>query len=275
LVLRGIASQLAQEASSLRREQTRLAAATVALQAEAPKLAAAQAEQQAEAAILDQQIAAAEAGRVQAEGEAAAAAQRAAAMASRADTLRGMLDDLEAQRRSEAKRAQDDAARADRGKRASEAAAARERQAALEHPAGAGAIASSAQPKGQLTAPVAGNIVRSWGDATDGGPATGLLYHAAPAAHVVSLCAGRVVFAAPFRSYGLLLIVDCGGGYHAVLAGFDKLDVKVGQSVAAGEPVGVMPNWEPGGTGNRPALYVELRRGGQPVNPAPWLKANG
>ncbi|MEJ0018739.1 MAG: peptidoglycan DD-metalloendopeptidase family protein [Acetobacteraceae bacterium] len=84
-----------------------------------------------------------------------------------------------------------------------------------------------------------------------------------------------MAFAAAFRSYGLLLIVDCGGGYHAVLAGFERLDVKVGQSVAAGEPVGVMPGWEPGGSGSRPALYVELRRDGQPVNPAPWLRASG
>ena len=43
---------------------------------------------------------------------------------------------------------------------------------------------------------------------------------ALPAARVVATCAGRVAFASPFRSYGLLLIVDCGGGYHAVLAGF-------------------------------------------------------
>jgi septal ring factor EnvC (AmiA/AmiB activator) len=91
---------------------------------------------------------------------------------------------------------------------------------------------------------------------------------------VVAPCGGRVVFATSFRSYGLLLIVDCGGGYHAVLAGFDRLDVKVGQQVAAGEPVGVMPAWEPGASGSRPSLYVELRREGQPVNPAPWLRAS-
>ena len=87
------------------------------------------------------------------------------------------------------------------------------------------------------------------------GPATGISYRAPPAARVVALCSGRVVFAAPFRSYGLLLIVDCGGGYHAVLAGFDRLDVKVGQTVAAGEPVGVMPGWEPGASG-QPARAV-------------------
>ena len=110
---------------------------------------------------------------------------------------------------------------------------------------------------------------------TAGGPASGISYQAPPEARVVSICSGHVVFAAPFRSYGLLLIVDCGGGYHAVLAGFDKLDVKVGQNVAAGEPVGVMPNWQPAAAGERPTLYVELRRDSQPVNPAPWLKASG
>ncbi len=275
LVLRGLAGQLGREALALRREQARLADATQAVQAEAPKLAAAEAAQQSEAAELDQQIEAAETGRKQAEDEASAAAERAATAASRADTLRAMLADLEAHRQAETARAQQEATRAERQKHAADAAAARQREVALEPPTGAGTIASAAQPHGQLTVPVAGTIVRSWGDATDGGPATGLLYNAPPAAHVVSPCSGRAVFAAPFRSYGLLLIVDCGGGYHAVLAGFERLDATVGQQVVAGEPVGVMPSWEPGATGNRPALYIELRHDGQPINPAPWLKASG
>jgi septal ring factor EnvC (AmiA/AmiB activator) len=275
LVLRGLAGELGQEAVALRREQARLAAATQALQDEATHLAAAEAKQQAEAAGLDRQIAAAESTQQQAEDEAAAAAQRAANEAGRADTLRGVLNELEAQRKAEAARSQKEAERADRQKRAAEAAAARQRQAELQHPTGAGTIASAAQPHGQLVAPVAGTIFRSWGDPTDGGPATGVSYHAPPAARVVSLCSGRVDFAAPFRSYGLLLIVDCGGGYHAVLAGFEKLDVRVGQSIAAGEPVGVMPTWQPGAGGDKPALYVELRHGEQPVNPAPWLSASG
>jgi septal ring factor EnvC (AmiA/AmiB activator) len=274
LVLRGLAAQLGQEAIALRGEQAKLVAATAALQAEAPKLARAEARQKAEAAALDQQLAATEVGRRQAEDAAAAAAQRAAAEASRADSLRAMLADLEAQRRAEAAQARPEATLADRQHHAEAAAQARERQAALERPEGAGAIASSAQPRGQLTAPVAGTIVRSWGDATAGGPAVGISYQAPPGARVVSPCGGRVAFAAPFRSYGLLLIMDCGGGYHAVLAGFDRLDAKVGQAVAAGEPVGTMPNWVPGKAGDRPALYVELRHDGQPVNPTPWLKAS-
>jgi murein hydrolase activator len=261
LVLRGLAGQLGQEAVALRSEQVRLASATGALEAEAPRLAAALSAQQSEATALDRQIAAAETGRRQAEGEAEAAAQRAASEAARAETLRGVVVELDAQRRSEQSRAH--------------TAAVRQGQENPVRPTGSGRIASSSPPHFQLTAPVAGTVVRSWGDATEGGPATGISYRAPPAARVVAACAGRVAFASPFRSYGLLLIVDCGGGYHAVLAGFERLDVRVGQTVAAGEPVGVMPGWEPGASGNRPALYVELRRDGQPVNPAPWLRASG
>jgi len=267
LVLRGLANEAGQEALALRRDQDRLVAATRALRAEMPRLATAEVRQKAEAAALDQQIASAQAGQRQAESEAAAAAERAAAQAAHAETLRGVLENLEAARQMERGRAREQGVTAERRSRSEEAAVARQPEAALDQ-------ASAAQRRGQLIAPVEGAIVRGWGDATDAGPAIGVSYRAAPAARVVSPCAGRVAFSAPFRSYGLLLIVSCGGGYHAVLAGFERLDTKVGQSVASGEPVGVMPNWQPGHAGSRPTLYVELRRDGRPVNPAPWLRAS-
>jgi septal ring factor EnvC (AmiA/AmiB activator) len=275
LVMRGIAEQLEREAEALRRDQARLTEATKALQAEAPKLAAAQARQQAEATALDQQIATAQAGQKQAQIDATAAAQRAQDAAARADSLRGVLSELAAQRETEAAQAREEAARAAQQKKADTEAAAQARLAATQRPTGVGTLATAAQPHGQLTAPVAGTIVRGWGDAAAGGPANGISYRAAPSARVVAVCSGRVAFAAPFRSYGLLLIVDCGGGYHSVLAGFERLDAKVGQNVAAGEPVGVMPGWDPASPGDRPTLYVELWQGGKPVNPAPWLKASG
>jgi septal ring factor EnvC (AmiA/AmiB activator) len=91
---------------------------------------------------------------------------------------------------------------------------------------------------------------------------------------VVSPCGGKVAFAAPFRSFGLLLIVDCGGGTHLVLSGLFRIDAEVGQSLEPGEPVGLMPSWDPHIPGsNKPLLYVELRRNGVPVNPAPFLHA--
>jgi septal ring factor EnvC (AmiA/AmiB activator) len=188
------------------------------------------------------------------------------------ESLRAALAAIEAQRRADEARAREEELRAERQKHPAEAEAAHERVVAAARPTGAGTIAPGVGPHGQLQPPVIGVVVKGWGEQTDGGPATGLSYHAPPGAHVIAPCGGRVVFAETFRSYGLLLIIDCGGGYHVVLAGFRRLDVKLGQNLMAGEPVGVMPDWEPGAATQRPALYVELRHDGTPVNPAPWLR---
>jgi len=272
LVLQGLSRQLEIEAEALRRDQAEAAAVAEALHQEAPRLAAAEAAQQTEADALDQAIAAAHAEQAAAEAQADQAARQAEAAAARMETLRSALAELEVQRRADEAKAQEEAARAERQKRSAEAQTAHQRETAAAHPTGPGTIASGAGPRGQLQPPVIGVVVQSWGEQTDAGPATGVSYHAPPGAHVISPCGGRVVFAQNFRSYGLLLIVDCGGGYHVVLSGFDRLTAKLGQSLVAGEPVGVMPMWDPGSTAHRPALYVELRHAGTPVNPAPWLR---
>jgi murein hydrolase activator len=274
LVLQGLSRQLEIETEALRRDQAEADTAAAALRQEAPRLTAAEAAQKREADALDQAIAAAHAEQASAEAQASQAASRAAASAARMETLRAALNALEAQRRIDEAKAREEAASAERAKRPAAARAAHQREAMAAHPTGAGTIASGAGPHGQLQPPVIGVVVKGWGEQTDGGPATGIFYHAPPGAHVISPCGGRVVFAEGFRSYGLLTIIDCGGGYHVVLSGFDRLDVKPGQNLVAGEPVGVMPAWEPGSTTRRPALYVELRHDGTPVNPAPWLRSS-
>ena len=271
LVLQGLGHQLEAEAAALRRQQAEVDTLRRQMATEAPLLAAAQAAQAERAAALDRQLAAARRDAGLAEGEAADAARQAAADAARADTLRGAIARIEADRRAAEARARDQAAGAERHRRSAEAALARERQEALARPAGPGLT----EPHGELTAPVGGIVVRSFGQATDAGPAEGISYQAAPDARVVSPCAGKIVFAAPFRSYGLLLILDCGGGYHFVLAGLERLDVQVGRQVQAGEPVGVMPGWDPRTPADRPTLYLELRHEGRLVDPAPWLQAKG
>ncbi|EHM03500.1 peptidase, M23 family, partial [Acetobacteraceae bacterium AT-5844] len=129
--------------------------------------------------------------------------------------------------------------------------------------------------RGGRAVPVAGRVTRDFGESGEGGPARGLTYSAAAGARVVSPCGGQAVFAGPFRSYGRLLIVDCGGGYHFVLAGLDRLDVEAGSRLLAGEPVGVLGGGDSGNAGGRPSLYLELRRNGQPVDPKGWFRSRG
>jgi septal ring factor EnvC (AmiA/AmiB activator) len=144
-----------------------------------------------------------------------------------------------------------------------------ERQIALIPPQpGPGHTFESAQ--GRLLLPVRGQIVRSFGqESAGGGSDKGITIETRPGAQVVAPYDGQVAFSGPFRGYGQILIIDHGEGYHTLLVGLSRIDGGEGQKVVAGEPVGLMGNSDSG----RPALYVELRRNGRPINPLPWLTA--
>jgi len=90
---------------------------------------------------------------------------------------------------------------------------------------------------------------------------------------------GWVVFAGVFRSYGQILIINGGDGYHMLLAGLSQIDVQLGQFVLAGEPVGLMSGASRGSKANPPAnapvLYVELRKDGRSIDPDPWWASEG
>ena len=257
LVLRGLARRLEREAEALRARQREIDRLSSEIAATVPRLRAAQAAQATQAAALDRALADARERREREDttDPAARAAQReaeqAAARATDAATVSGALDRLAARRREPAP---------------SQPA---RQEAALAVAAGLGSMEGRAA---RLAVPVAGRVVRGWGDPSDAGPAGGITFRAAPQARVVSPCTGRVAFAGPFRSFGLLLILDCGRGYNVVMAGLARLDAQVGRSVQAGEPVGVMPPWDPQAPGNRPGLYVELRRNGQRLDPSPFLR---
>ncbi len=268
LVLRGLARQLELDAQALRAEQAEVARLTAEMTRQEHRLTEAQTAQAAAAAVLDRQIADAQARGRAAEDAAAASDRRAAEQASQADSLRAALAQMDLVRKQDEARARADAAAAERQRQDLAATEARRRQVALTQPAGPGL----GEARGQLGSPVAGQVVKTFGEPGDAGPASGISYGAPPAARVSSPCGGRVVFAGPFRSFGQLMIIDCGGGYHIVLAGLDRLDVPVGRPVQPGEPLGVMPAWDPRVPGSRPLLYVELRQNGQPVNPAPFLR---
>ena len=102
----------------------------------------------------------------------------------------------------------------------------------------------------------------------------GLWFSSRGLAQTVAPGDSEVVFAGSYQNLGLVLILEMLGGYHLTLAGLGRIDVHIGDLVLAGEPVGVLPN------GNAARLYMELRRNGQTVDPAPWMsaelrKANG
>ena len=271
LVLQGLSQEIGRQAVALKQERDQLDALTAAMAAAAPALEQAEAVQAQQAAVLDAEIASAAASQQSAENAAALADQAAAQDAARAQTLQEALARIAQARKLALAKAAREARRAARAGREAKAAAAQQAEVELAAPAGNG-LGNAA---GQLMAPVAGHIVRGWGDSTLAGPATGLSYATPPGARVISPCSGNVVFGSPFRSYGLLVIVDCGAGYDFVLAGLNRLDVTVGQHLQSGEPVGVMAGWNPNQPGQRPQLYLELRRDGNPVNPAPWLRAQG
>lgn len=136
-----------------------------------------------------------------------------------------------------------------------------------------------AQVRGKLPLPVAGKILRAFGAGNDtGGTEKGQSIATRPNAEINSPCEGRVVFAGNFRNYGQLLILNAGGGYHILLAGMESITVDLGQVVAAGEPVAVMGNGPRVSAGStlgysEPILYVEFRRNGNSIDPAPWWAA--
>lgn len=136
-----------------------------------------------------------------------------------------------------------------------------------------------AEAKGKLPLPVVGSILRNFGAASDaGGTDKGLSIATRAHAQVSSPCRGRVVFAGTFRNYGQLLILNAGGGYHILLAGMERITVDLGQSVAMGEPVAVMGGGPrmtavPALGFSEPILYVEFRKNGNSIDPAPWWAA--
>jgi septal ring factor EnvC (AmiA/AmiB activator) len=128
--------------------------------------------------------------------------------------------------------------------------------------------------KGTLRLPAQGRKVKRFGDTdASGSSLKGISLQTRGEARITAPADGWVVYAGEFRSYGQLLIINAGGGYHILLAGMSRIDVSLGQFVLAGEPIAVMGNSaipSQGDDSSRPVLYVEFRKDGRPVDPDPW-----
>lgn len=125
----------------------------------------------------------------------------------------------------------------------------------------------SAANAGAPLQPAVGNRLRGFGQLVAGEKQEGLTLATRAAATVVAPLDARVQYSGPFRSYGLMVILDVGGDVLVVISGLDTLFPEAGQWVLAGEPIGRMADRK----SPSPELYLEVRRKGQPVDPEKWL----
>jgi murein hydrolase activator len=200
--------------------------------------------------------------------------QRAQALARQASTLADLIAKLE-QGLDSAGRA---ARRADPPAGQSGSRDGRGDLAALKDPGRLGPAIAFVDAKRQLRLPVNGIKLRDFGNDGSAGTEKGLSIATRAGAQVTSPCDGWVMYAAPYRSYGQLLILNAGGGYHVLLAGMDRISVEIGQFVLTGEPVAAMGSGPQVASAtaaglsatSQPVLYIEFRKDGSPVDPTPW-----
>jgi septal ring factor EnvC (AmiA/AmiB activator) len=118
--------------------------------------------------------------------------------------------------------------------------------------------------------PLSGALLAGYGGRMPDGRASSGLLIAAPAGTPVRAVAdGTVVFSEWMTGYGLILIVDHGNGTLSLYAHNESLLKEAGASVKRGDAVARVG--DSGGL-SQPALYFELRRNGQPVDPGSWLR---
>lgn len=142
--------------------------------------------------------------------------------------------------------------------------------------------------KGRLPMPVLGSVLRRFDEADAAGiRRPGLIIATAPAALVTAPWPATIRYRGPLLDYGNVMILEPSDGYLLVLAGLGTVYGETGDVLAAGAPVGLMSGSEPGAqefgedfvkaaqmggsAGRTETLYMELRMGKEPVDPAQWF----
>ena len=199
---------------------------------------------------------------------------RAKALGQDARSLETLLANLraaaaraEAERRAEAKRV---AAEQAAQKKAAAARTPGSKPVPTHTPPRPAVANASALKVGGLGWPLSGNLLaRFGGRMPDGRSSSGVLIGAPTGSTVTAVADGSVVFSEWMTGYGLILIIDHGNGYMSLYAHNESLLRDAGDKVRRGDAVAKVGT--SGGQGT-PALYFELRRNGQPVDPSSWLQ---
>ena len=118
-----------------------------------------------------------------------------------------------------------------------------------------------ADARGGLKPPVQGTLKSGYGSGRKG-----LTVSTSLSAQVTAPFTGRIEFAGAFKNYDNVVILNVGDNYFMLLTGLGEIFVNSGEMVGVGEPIGMMPN-----SSKLTELYIELRKNGSPINPAPWL----
>jgi murein hydrolase activator len=195
---------------------------------------------------------------------------RAIAMAKQAVDLQGLIGKMEQDIKSAAKAAA----------AANQQGGGKGDPALMKDPKRTSPAIAFASAKGLFKLPVNGRKIYDFGGSDgSGGVEKGISLATRPGAQVTTPCDGWVVYAGPFRSYGQLLILNAGGGYHVLIAGMERISVNIGQFVLTGEPVATMGTTSQvasilAANASQPVLYVEFRKDGTPIDPGPWWAAN-
>ncbi|PMR74667.1 murein hydrolase activator EnvC family protein [Billgrantia endophytica] len=123
------------------------------------------------------------------------------------------------------------------------------------------------QTQGELPWPVQGSVTSSFRRG-DGVHHNGMLIQAREGTPVKAVHAGRVVFADWMRGFGNLLILDHGDQVMTLHAHLQHFSAEVGQAVARGDTIGTVGT---SGGHESAALYFEVRRNGDPIDPQGWI----
>jgi septal ring factor EnvC (AmiA/AmiB activator) len=226
-----------------------------------------------EQARIDLLVEAKQAQRRQTEDALKAEREKAAQLAGQAESLQTLIERLESEVAAAAEAAEE-------ARRATAATARAGRGEAARRLADTSRIAPAVHfvdAKGLLTWPATGDRILGFGDPDGlGGESQGLSIATRPGTSVLAPADGWVVYAGPFRSYGQVMILNAGDGYHIVLAGMERIDAGLGQFVLSGEPIAAMGSTRLATIGDiehtsaQAILYVEFRRDGTAIDSAPW-----
>ena len=123
--------------------------------------------------------------------------------------------------------------------------------------------------KGQLRAPLKGEILAKFGSKRGDGPTwKGLFIKAAEGSEVKAIAAGKVIFADWYKGYGNMLIIAHGDQYMSIYGNNQAVLKHVGDSVKAGDTIANAGN---SGGNEESGLYFEIRHQGRAFDPLNWI----